>query len=637
MSEPGEARRLGATATAAVGVVLLGWALTVDVPRATPGFFSDGSTYYMLAYSLAEDLDFEYRREDLMRVWREYPAGPEGLFLKRGRDVTGVGLSGRFPFVALESAEDPDAGRLYFGKSFIFPLAAAPFVRAFGTNGFLVLHAVLMTFAFLCAYAFLAARGEPVAAALFAGAFLFLSVAPVYMAWMTPDFFNAAVVLFGYFFWLYKEVAPVRSAWLSGARSDVVAALWLGIATFSKPTHVLLVLPLLATLAARRQWARAVVVGAVFAAVVGGLFGWNIAITGEWNYQGGDRRTFYAGSGGFPFYTEWHTFDRVGVGRATNEVPLKVLTTADAVGDVFRHNLFAFFVGRHTGFALYYFPGFLALVLFLIARGRPLWQWFTCAAAVGSAILLVLYMPYTYSGGGGPVGNRYFLGTYPVFLFLAPPLGSPLAGLVAMGVGGAFTMQLILNPFAASFKPADHTKGAPFRWFPPERSLVNDLPVNTEPARARQPLGGTPPMLGYFLDDNVYDREGTAFWVRGASRADILLRAPSRPETSDGREVLRPVVIKWLEVHLETGLVPNRVTIRTGAETQVVEVPAHDRRAVVVAMPPGLPYKPYPEFPTNYIYDISISAERGFVPMFEYGGRDNRFLGVYVRLVPVYE
>ena len=56
--------------------------------------------------------------------------------------------------------------------------------------------------------------------------------------------------------------------------------------------------------------------------------------------------------------------------------------------------------------------------------------------------------------------------------------------------------------------------------------MVNDLPINTGPStRFRQPLGGTPPVLAYFIDDNVFNREGDAFWVKGESSADILLRA----------------------------------------------------------------------------------------------------------------
>jgi hypothetical protein len=92
-----------------------------------------------------------------------------------------------------------------------------------------------------------------------------------------------------------------------------------------------------------------------------------------------------------------------------------------------------------------------------------------------------------------------------------------------------------------------------------------------------------------------------------------------------------------MEVTLETGPKPNVVTIRTAAGTSTVEVPANDRRSVTVEMGPGLPYKPYPEHPTNYVYAISIESATGFIPLFETGGRDNRFLGIYVRLAPLYE
>ena len=59
-----------------------GLALTVDFPRAAMGIQSDEATYYMMGHSLAEDGDLTYRREDLVRVWSEFPSGPSGLFLK---------------------------------------------------------------------------------------------------------------------------------------------------------------------------------------------------------------------------------------------------------------------------------------------------------------------------------------------------------------------------------------------------------------------------------------------------------------------------------------------------------------------------------------------------------------------------
>jgi hypothetical protein len=50
----------------------------------------------------------------------------------------------------------------------------------------------------------------------------------------------------------------------------------------------------------------------------------------------------------------------------------------------------------------------------------------------------------------------------------------------------------------------------------------------------------------------------------------------------------------------------------------------------------GVPYKIDPRFPTNYIYMLNISSSTGFVPMFENGANDSRFLGVMVRIVPTY-
>jgi len=54
-------------------------------------------------------------------------------------------------------------------------------------------------------------------------------------------------------------------------------------------------------------------------------------------------------------------------------------------------------------------------------------------------------------------------------------------------------------------------------------------------------------------------------------------------------------------------------------------------------MPEGLPYRRDPWLSTNYVYLIAIESESGFIPMFQGGGGDARFLGIFVRLVPQYE
>ena len=58
-------RSVGTLATLLLGVGLLGFALSVDFPRAAHGFKGDEATYYSLTYSLARDFDFSFTRADL--------------------------------------------------------------------------------------------------------------------------------------------------------------------------------------------------------------------------------------------------------------------------------------------------------------------------------------------------------------------------------------------------------------------------------------------------------------------------------------------------------------------------------------------------------------------------------------------
>ena len=181
--------RPGLVASLLVLCVYGGFALSVDFPRDAFGFQSDEATYYMITYSLVRDHDLEYRRADLERVWHEFPAGPTGVFLKTGRSVN-FRVNAAFPFVHVRYSADPDNARLYFGKSFIYPLVAAPFVWVLGTNGFLFLHAILLALAIFCGYLFLEARMRSDLAAVLASGFFLASIVPGYIVWTTPELFN---------------------------------------------------------------------------------------------------------------------------------------------------------------------------------------------------------------------------------------------------------------------------------------------------------------------------------------------------------------------------------------------------------------------------------------------------------------
>jgi hypothetical protein len=603
----------GVLAAALIVCVYGGIALSVDFSRAAFGLQSDEATYYMMGHSLADDFDLSYRREDLARVWREFPSGPSGVFLKKGRDLD-VQVTDSVPFVRLEGRPDPDSAQLFYGKSYIYPLIVSPFVAAFGTNGFLVFHALLLGVVVLAGYLFLNARSSPGVSIVLASGFLMASVAPTYFVWMTPELFNFSVVVLGYLCWLYKEVAspdtPVRgTGWLFRPGSDRVAAVLLGVATFSKPSNLLLILPLLAWLFIRRQWRRAFVAGAIFAVVCAVLVAGNLAITGDWNFQGGDRRTFY---GSFPFQTQAVQWDDMGQDRATNRVLWDDIFDRRVFWTVFSHNLGYFVVGRFSGLLPYFFPGLFAAVTFLLARGRRAgWQWLVFGAAVAEILLLLIWVPYTYNGGGGSIGNRYFMNTYGILLFLLPPISSAGIAVIPWIVGCLFSAQVTFNPFFSSFNPSEQAKQGPLRWLPVELTLVNDLPINTQANRARVWFGQQRRFQIYFLDDNGYAREGLSFWVRGHSTADVLVKTVEAASA--------------LELNLASGSAPTTVTVTRSWHSQRVEMAANATARISVPLDNGFPYI------GTRVWNVSIRSSGGFVPFFvNPGSQDTRFLGVQV-------
>lgn len=620
--------RPGLFVALAAGLILLAFAVSVDFPRASIGFKGDEATYYLLAHSLARDHDFRYERRDLIRVWEEYSA-PEGVFLKRGKTVT-IGFDRRAPFVHWNKGEDPDRSRLYFGKSFIYPLVAAPFVAIFGTNGFLVLHALLLALDLWLGYLWLLARGSsPRAAATFTLAFLLASVVPVYFVWLTPEVFNFSLVFAAFFLWSYKEVAGTTARRvLASPASDYLAAALIGVATFSKPTHAVLIVPLVLLAALRRKWMRAVLVGVVFALVAGGLYGANAAITGEFNYQGGDRKTFYSAVG-FPFANDRETFENIGNVHGRSDVLVDTLANQNTL-IVLRKNIEYFLVGRYSGMLPYLFPGVLAFALFLFRRQYwERWQWLLVVALALGVFGLLIITPYTWAGGGGPIGNRYFLSFYPLFLFLMPPVETALPALAAIAIGALFTAKIVFNPFWSSFNPGEHAKKGPLRALPIELSMLNDLPVAANPERSKRVLAGG--VLAYFPDDNAYTPEGDAFWLRGRRRADVILRAPLQQQP-DGRWTGRQIA--KLVIRVQNGIKPNDVRIDTQAASDRFTMRPGEQRTVTLAMPEGFPYRPY-ETPTSYVYVVTFSTSAGFAPFLETPpSSDARFLGALITVTP---
>jgi hypothetical protein len=460
----------------------------------------------------------------------------------------------------------------------------------------------------------------------------------VYFVWLMPEIFNFTTVFCAYFLWAYKLVAsPAESSgrlerFLRSNRSDYAAAVLIGVATFSKPTHIVLIGPIVAVALLRRDIKRAFAAGACFALVVAALFSFNAFVTGDFNYQGGFRKTFYSRTG-FPFANTWETFDNRGQSMTTDAVPFDILFHRDTATVLF-WNVGYFLFGRYGGLVPYFFPGAVAAVLFVLSRrDRRWWQWFVAGALVVGAGGLISYMPYTYSGGGAPIGNRYYLSYYPLFFFLLPALRGVGPVLAALAIGALFTAKLVFNPFYTSTNPGEHAKAGPLRLLPIERTLLNDLAVSADPERARRQLGGTPPVTAYFVNEGAYPPEGDRFWLRGRSQADVLIRAPTVAK-ADGEPV--PLRVRSWSFEVTNGAVPNRVVIRSGWSRASLDLAPGEVRVVELGAGAGVPYKPA-RFPTNYVYALSFGTSAGFAPFLEdTTNSDSRYLGAMVKLVPVY-
>lgn len=590
------------------------WIDPVEVRRtpadstAVPGFQSDEATYYLMGQSLVHDFDLEYRREDLVRTRAEFPEGPSGAFLKRG--------------TTLDGQPDPVGDRLFFGKSFVYPLFTAPFVWAFGTNGFYFANSVLLALGFWCAYLFLSARSGVAVSLVLAGGFLFPTVVPVYWAWIAPELFNCVLGLVAYFCWLYKFVAPSASsrwtAWLRGPSSDVVAAILIGLLTFSKPTNALLGAPMGLWWLWRGDWRRAAAVAMAFVLSAGIWLGTNTLISGEWNYQGGQRETCY---GSYPFETPGAGLE-VCDPRETSEALTDVWFDPEMFWVNLRANLGYYVVGRYGGLLPYYFPLLAAVALLLgTRRNRQPWQWLVLGGIVLQILVFLITVPYTWFGGGGSVGNRYFMGVYGAALFLFPPVRSWVAALLPWVIGGLFTWAMVISPFDTSMRPGDRAFSGPLRLLPVERTNYLDLPVQTEGPLMVRWFGATDAHPGFqllYLDKNSWLQEADrlSFWARGRSRAELLLRT-NNPE-------------RRLELTFWDSPIATNVAVNVDGQRATVALAPGQTSVVQLALPPGFPFKNR-EGQVSYIWHMSITTDSGFVPAERDGGADTRLLGIRVK------
>ena len=213
------------------------------------------------------------------------------------------------------------------------------------------------------------------------------------------------------------------------------------------------------------------------------------------------------------------------------------------------------------------------MLLFLALGPRRDEGWLALAAIAASWLFYIWIIPDNWYGGGGTVGNRYFLNLLPLALFLVPKgrewvvAGS---GVVSVLV---FVGPILGSPLEHSLRPGDHATSGIFRRLPAELTMLNDLSVFTEPWRKKQVYGfmGDPVKRWpadptaytlYFTDNGTAGRETfegrDGFWVHGGRDAEVIVRA---------LDIKR---VRQVVVDAEGGPAGDRLTCSLGGETNTL-------------------------------------------------------------------
>ena len=483
---------------ASLSLFLLVFPLTLDKPGLPPNLKADEPAYYMMALSLARDGDLLVAEEDVDRALREFP------YL-------------RISNLILMSTDGWRTA--HYGKPYVYSLFAAPLAGPFGANGILLLNAILLVAMIWMGTLYLGRWNPSWLAALFSTGFFLLSIGSAYAFWLQPEVFNMASVTAALFLGFPRREGRSGEA----ERGCLVRALLSGAvlmpAVYAKPMVAAVALPLLWIHLRGRRWRRAVawLGGAVVA--MGLIAGLSALLTGTPTaYLGVERQGVTICQ---PGTLPWDVPDAGALSTAVERSPTAgawswVFRVPDVEWWELRSNLGYFLWGRHTGLLLYTPFAALAVALFLLHARGSVHRWLLLAALTAVALFFLLVIPSNWQGGGGFVGNRYFVNVYPAFLFLATRIRPRALVLAGYALGGLFLGPILLTPFGAAVPEPTlqfHTRNAPFRLFPLEQTL------REVPGYHRVRIGNV-----HFIGrkDQVLPR-GETLWVRGADRTELWM------------------------------------------------------------------------------------------------------------------
>ncbi|HKI04645.1 MAG TPA: hypothetical protein VKK31_21880 [Thermoanaerobaculia bacterium] len=559
---------------ASVTAFFLLFPLTLGKPGLPPHLKADEAAYYLSALSLVHDRDLRVEAKDVDRAFQEFPFGPVNNMIVM---------------------TDDGWRTVYFGKPYIYSLFAAPFAWLFGANGLLFFN-MLLTMAMLwMGYLYLRRYNPPGIAALFSAAFFLLSVGFSYVFWIQPEVFSMAAVTACLFFGLPRADetgAPDRRRELLWAALSGAA---LVLAVYNKPMFGAVGLAPLWAYARQRRWPAlgAWVLGAALSlAAVAGLA---TALTGHPSAYLGVRRqgVTLCEPGKMPIAPEAvKETGGVAAGHSpTGNAWTWLVRPPDVTLYEMAENIGYFLVGRHTGMLVYTPFAGLAVLFFLLWGRRSSERWVLLAAVSAVALFFLVSIAWNWQGGGGFVGNRYFISVIPAFLFLVTEIRPRWLVLPGFVVAGLFLGPLLFTPFGAQVPEPTlqaHVRNGPFRLLPFELSLRN------VPGYERIPVGDWR-IVGR---KDVFLPRGDQMWVGGANRTELYFIG-SQPI---GKTVFQVA-------NLAPG---NRVEIEMGDAREVMDFGGEETRRI--RLDPGQPFRVRRQKAgTSYVYKMVVTTRTGRV------------------------
>jgi hypothetical protein len=549
---------------------------------------ADEPAYYMMAMSLAKDRDLRLELKDIQRMFDEFP---------------------RLPAKNVILMTDDSWRTVYYGKPYVYSLINAPAAWLFGANGMVAMNMAMMSLMIWLGFVYLRRYNSELLALGFAVGFFVLSSAFAYTYWMHPEIFNMTSVMLCLFFAFHRfqEAKPARgvlSRLLGGLSREPLLPVWSGAAlalgVYNKPMLLAFSLPAVWVFYRRSKLRGALTWIAAFAVMMGLICGLSIALTGHPSAYLGVWRA------GPPIEHQGRmpdlpvgVPDPASIGRSGNSWEW-LIRIPEIKLDRFLEDLQYFFVGRHTGLFPYMPFTMVALILFLIHNRGSRARWAVVLALASIAIYFQIFIPHNWHGGGGFIGNRYFVMTYPAFLFLVTALKPVLVAGVGYAFGGLMLGGILTTPFGAPVRNPTlqaHVRNPAFSVLPLEFSLRAQIPGYRGDGKAGAWFWGR--------NDQFRPRDAE-FLLHGGTTVELWMMV---------REPLEAAVFQVRNQAAE-----NRVEIDLGGDRQVLEFSSPGTQQIELR--PSKPHKIRHErgidnhiyrlaVKTRHVQVIGVAGERG--------------------------